>query len=45
MTLLQPGMTARYTLPDGSVYVVTIAREPEPEQPPQPPVPDDSPKE
>ncbi len=33
MTLLRPGMTARYVLPDGSVYAVTIAREPEKPQP------------
>ena len=39
MTLLRPGMTARYVLPDGSVYSVTIARDPEPptsDTPPQP---------
>ena len=40
MTLLKPGMTARYELPDGSEYVVTIGRDPEPE-PPQPVPPTD----
>jgi len=27
MTLLRPGMTARYILPDGSVYEVTVSSE------------------
>jgi hypothetical protein len=33
MTLLRPGMTARYTSPDGTVYELIISKDAKPETP------------